>query len=81
MRSHWHLSPAQVTVGLSCRQHHQNAAAALGRSQVLRRLNPDTQLAETLCYSHPAPKPHPGSTQHSIYQETPAFQLPGLTSC
>ena len=74
MWSHWHLSPAQVMVGLGCWQHHQNAAAALGRSQVLRGLNPDTQLAETRRYSHPA------STQHSIHRETPAFQLPGLTA-
>ena len=80
MWSHWHLSPAQARVGLKHGQHHHSAAAALGRSQVLRGLHQDSQLAETLGYSHPAPKLYPGSTLCSIHRETPAFQLPGLTS-
>lgn len=81
MWSHCHLTPAQVVLGLRLQQHHQNALAALGRSQVLRVLNRDTHLSETLHYSHPAPKAHPGNTQHNIHQETSAFQLSGLTRC
>lgn len=77
--SPWCLSPVQLLVSLWRWHHHQNAAGPLGRPQVLRRLNSNTQLDEALCYSHGSPNIILAALIEYPLRNS-ICQLPGLSS-